>query len=220
MFRTLRIVAFAALATGLGALVSPAPAAGGQGGAGTKGFVELFNGKDMTGWKFFPEPLEKKVKVEDGIIVVAGNPNGYFYTDKSYKNYIVRYDWQYKRRPDRLEDDNKFGGNSGLLVHIQDHKVWPKSLEVQGMNRDHGSFIGIGVKVKDYKFDRAALEKARNKVGEWNTTEAVVKDGKVTSAVNNAAIASGEVELMEGPFGFQSEGAEIHFKNIKIKVLE
>src|SRR5207249_125230 len=171
------------------------------------------------GWKFFPENLEKSVSVDDGVIIVKGQPNGYFYTDKSYKNYILRYDWRYKR-PAGLEDDKKFGGNSGLLIHIQKHNVWPKSLEVQGMNRDHGSFIGIGIKVKDYKFDRAALEKARHKVGEWNTTEATNKDGKCTSAVNGTPIASGEIDLMEGPFGFQSEGAEIHFKNIKIKMLE
>jgi hypothetical protein len=214
MFRTLPFLAFAALAIGLAAIVSPAPA-----GDKDKGFVELFNGKDMTGWKFFPEPLEKKVKVEDGMIVVAGQPNGYFYSDKSYKNYVLRYDWQYKR-PEGLEDEKKFGGNSGLLVHIQKHNVWPKSLEIQGMNRDHGSFIGIGIPVKDYKFDRDALEKARHKVGEWNTTEATIKDGVATSSVNGTPIASGKFDLNEGPFGFQSEGAEIHFKNIRIKVLD
>jgi hypothetical protein len=215
MFRTFWIIACAALATGLGALASPAPAAGDK----DKGFVELFNGKDMTGWKFFPEKLEKVIKVEDGMIVVPGNPAGYFYSDKSYKTYTLRYDWQYKR-PAGLEDDKKFGGNSGLLVHIQKHNVWPTSLEIQGMNRDHGSFIGIGIKVKDYKFDRAALDKARHKVGEWNTTEAVIKDGTATSAVNGTPVASGKFDLTEGPFGFQSEGAEIHFKNIRIKVME
>jgi Domain of Unknown Function (DUF1080) len=218
MFRTLAIVAVAALATGLGALVSTALAAGDKDKA-DKGFTDLFDGKDMKGWKFFPEGLEKTITVQDGAIVVKGQPNGYFYTDKSYKNYVLRYDWRYKR-PANLEDDKKFGGNSGLLVHIQGHKVWPKSLEVQGMNRDHGSFIGIGVKVQDYKFDRAALEEARHKVGEWNTTEVTVKNGEVTSAVNGTPVARGKVDLIEGPFGFQSEGAEIHFKNIKIKPLD
>jgi hypothetical protein len=214
MFRTFALVAFAALATSLGALVSTAPA-----GDKDKGFVDLFNGKDMTGWKFFPEKLEKSVSVKDGAIVVHGSPNGYFYTDKSYKNVIIRYDWRYKR-PAGLEDEKKFGGNSGLLVNIQANKVWPTSLEIQGMNRDHGSFIGINTKVKDYKFDRAALDKTRNKVGEWNTTEAVIKDGTATSSVNGTPIASGKFDLPEGPFGFQSEGAEIHFKNIKVKVLD
>jgi Domain of Unknown Function (DUF1080) len=217
MFRTLPLVALAALAVGLDALVSTAPAAGDK---ADKGFVELFDGKSLKGWKIFPEALEKTISVDDGAIIVKGNPAGYLYTDKTYKNYVVRYDWRYKR-PAGLEDENKFSGNSGLLVHIQGHKVWPKSLEIQGMNRDHGSFIAIGgVKLKDYKFDRKSLEKARHKVGEWNTTEASIKDGAVTSAVNGAPVASGTIDLTEGPFGFQSEGAEIHFKNIKIKPLD
>jgi Domain of Unknown Function (DUF1080) len=216
MFRSLPIALVVALAASLGALVSSAPAAGDK----DKGFVDLFDGKDMNGWKFFPEALGKKIKAEDGMIVVPGNPAGYFYTDKSYKNYVLRFDWRYKR-PAGLEDEKKFLGNSGLLVHIQDNKVWPKSIEVQGMNRDHGSLLAVsGAKLKNNKFDRAALEKARNKVGEWNTTETVVKNGHITSAVNGTPIASGDTDLMEGPFGFQSEGAEIHFKNIKIKTLE
>ena len=87
--------------------------------AGDSGFKNLFNGKNFEGWKFElgkADP-EKTFKVKDGIIVVSGNPNGYFYTDKSYKNYILRFDWRYKR-PKGLEDDEKFGGNSGLLVAI------------------------------------------------------------------------------------------------------
>jgi hypothetical protein len=218
MFRTLQIVALAAAATCFGALVARSPA----GDKDDKGFVALFNGKDLTGWKIFankPEELEKNISVDEGYIRVKGQPAGYFYTDKSYKNYIVRYDWRYKR-PDGLEDEKKFGGNSGLLVHIQKHKVWQQSLEIQGQNRDHGSFIGINIKVRDYKFDAAALAKARHKVGEWNTTEATIKDGEASSKVNGTPIASGKFDLTEGPFGFQSEGAEIHFKNIKIKVLE
>src|SRR5947209_12249030 len=115
MFRTLAGLAFAALATSLGALASTAPAAGGK----DQGFVDLFDGKDMKGWKFFPDALAKSIHVEDGMIVVSGKPAGYFYTDKSYKNGTLRYDWRYKR-PAGLEDEKKFGGNSGLLLFIQD----------------------------------------------------------------------------------------------------
>ncbi len=216
MFRTLPWLAMAALATSLSALVPTAPAAGGK----DQGFVDLFDGKDMKGWKFYPEALAKTIHVEDGMIVVPGKPAGYFYTDKSYKNCTLRYDWQYKR-PAGLQDDKKFNGNSGLLLFIQDHKVWPRSLEVQGMNLQHGRLLGVsGLKVQDNKFDQAALDKARHKVGEWNTTEVIVKDGAVTAAVNGTPVASGKVNVTEGPFGFQSEGAEIHFKNIKIKTME
>jgi hypothetical protein len=216
MFRTLRYACFAVCAAGLSVLVSQATA------GGDKGFVDLFNGKDLTGWKYIPEKASKTYTVEDGYIKVSGNPNGYFYTDKSYKNYDLKFDWRYKR-PAGLEDDKKFNGNSGLLAHIQlPHKVWPTSLEIQGMNKTHGSFIPIGGKavgLSDVKFDQKTLDKVRHKVGEWNTTEVTINNGMVTVKVNGTQVNSGKFTLPEGPFGFQSEGAELHFKNIKIKVL-
>jgi hypothetical protein len=191
--------------------------------AGDADFKDLFNGKDLTGWKVFPEKIASTFTVEDGYIKVSGKPAGYFYTDKSYKSYILKFDWRYKR-PEKLEDDSKFGGNSGLLVHITgDHKVWPVSLEVQGQNLNHASFIPIGGKavgMTESKFDKKTLEKVRHKVGEWNTTEMSIKNGEVHVKVNGTPVSSCKITLVEGPFGFQSEGAELHFKNIKIKVLK
>ena len=216
MFR-IRSAFFSVCAAGLCALVSQATA------GDNKDFVDLFNGKDLTGWKIFPVKADKTYSVKDDYILVTGKPNGYFYTDKSYKNYTVKFDWRYKR-PEKLEDEKKFGGNSGLLVHITgDHKVWPTSLEVQGANNSHGSFIAIGGKLvglTNAKFDGATAAKVRNKVGEWNTTEVTIKSGDVTVKINGTQINSGKITLVEGPFGFQSEGSEIHFKNIKIKVLD
>lgn len=189
-----------------------------------EGFVNLFNGTDFTGFKFelgkSTSPPDKTWSVKEGVIICTGKPAGYFYTDKSYKNYVLRYDWLYKR-PANLEDEEKFGGNSGCLVHIQPpQKVWPKCVEVQGQNRGHGSFIFIGVKGSS-KFDKAALLKARHKVGEWNTTEITCKaDGSIEVKVNGTPVSSGTSELTEGPIGWQSEGAEIHFRNIKLKSLK
>ncbi|MSQ94876.1 MAG: DUF1080 domain-containing protein [Gemmataceae bacterium] len=216
MFRTLRITFFAAIAASLGVLVSQAAA------GDDKDFKDLFNGKDLAGWKTLPEKAEKVFSVKDDYIKVSGNPAGYFYTAKSYKNYVLKFDWRFKR-PDNLEDEKKFGGNSGLLVHITGaHKVWPTSLEVQGANNSHGSFIAIGGKavgLTNVKFDQATVHKVRNKVGEWNTTEVTIDNGDVIVKVNGAQVNSGKFTLTEGPFGFQSEGSELHFKNIKIKVL-
>jgi hypothetical protein len=196
-------------------------------------FKSLFNGKDMENFKYVlsikgknvegDDPLTAPTKtwrVEDGVIICTGKPDGYFFTKKSYKNYVLRYDWQYKR-PAGLTDDEKFGGNSGLLVHITGpHKIWPKCVEVQGMNRQHGKAFTIGGAKGKFSFDEAALKKARHPVGQWNTTEVIVNNGAITSRVNGAEISTGKTaDLTEGPFGLQSEGAEIHFKNIQIKEL-
>ena len=64
-----------------------------------KDFKDLFNGKDFTGFKFEigKSDPEKTWSVKDGIIVCTGKPNGYFFTDKSYKNFVMTYDWRYKR---------------------------------------------------------------------------------------------------------------------------
>jgi hypothetical protein len=195
-------------------LVSNAPTA-------EEGFVKLFNGKDMTGFGFEPPQLKEVIRVEDGVIIVPGKPNGYFYTEKSYRNYVLRFDWRYKRPADlKPGEDEKFPGNSGCLVHIQlPHRVWPRCVEVQGMNRDHGNIFAIGGAKGKFKKDAAAQKKAIKPVGEWNTTEITSKDGHLSSKVNGIPVSEGESELREGPIGWQSEGAEIHFRNIEIKVL-
>ena len=178
-----------------------------------EGFTSLFNGKDMTGWKFEVgkgDPA-KVFTVKDGTIIVSGSPNGYFYTDKSYKNYTLRFDWQYPKK----------SGNSGLLVHIQSpHKVWPKSVEVQGQHNDHGRIFAIGGAKGKFEVDKAAQKKAIKGVGEWNTTEVICKDGEITSKVNGTQVSTGKGELTDGPFGFQSEGVELWFKNIRIKEMK
>ncbi|GBD35227.1 hypothetical protein HRbin36_00334 [bacterium HR36] len=202
------------LAVSLAAHLSPTQSA-------EEGFVKLFNGKDMTGFLFEPAALKDVIRVQDGVIIVPGKPNGYFYTEKSYRNYVLRFDWRYKR-PENLApgEDAKFAGNSGCLVHIQPpHRVWPRCVEVQGMNRDHGNIFAIGGAKGKFKKYADAQKQAIKPVGEWNTTEITSKDGYLSSKVNGILVSEGEGDLREGPIGWQSEGAEIHFRNIEIKVL-
>jgi serine/threonine protein kinase/lysophospholipase L1-like esterase len=189
------------------------------------GFVALFNGKDLTGWQAVLDGKEvapgKTFVIKDGTIVVSGQPNGYLTTTKSYKDYVVKYDWRYPRPPN-LRDDERFLGNSGLFVHIQGLPatgIWPTCVEVQGMNKEHGKLIPVGMTARaKFPFDLYALMGARRKVGEWNTTEVICQNGRITSKVNGTQVATGITELTEGAIGLQSEGSEIHIKNIGIKV--
>jgi len=206
-----KVKAFAILAIVAGfGLVNQSPA---RADDDDKGFVKLFDGKSLDGWKVnvFGKDDGKVFTVKDGAIVVSGKPNGYFYTEKSYKNYVLRFDWKFSK-----------DGNSGLLMHIQGHgKSWPRSLEIQGEQRTHASIIPIGIKVKG-KTDKDAQKKAI-KFGEWNTTEVAINDGEFSAKINGQLISTGKIlseDVKEGPIGFQSEGTELHFKNIKIKVLE
>jgi len=69
------------------------------------GWQNLFNGKDLTGWKRLAGTAE--FSVEDGVIVgrtVAGSPNTFLVTEKEYGDFILEADvW--------LEDEE---GNAGL----------------------------------------------------------------------------------------------------------
>jgi hypothetical protein len=202
--------------TVLFALAAPAVRAG-------DGFTPLFNGKDLTGWKFFLAKADadptKTFVVEDGVLQVTGFPNGYFYTDKSYKNYVLRYSWTYPK-----DQPAKTTMNSGCLVHIQEpHKIWPHSVEPQCRYMDHGKLFFIGFP-KDAKneqsFDEKAQKKAIKASYEWNTTEVTSKDGAIEVRINGTLVNKGRSNLTSGPIGFQSEGARIHFKDLKIKAMD
>jgi len=193
--------------------------------AGDKqGFRPLFNGKDLTGWKTFVKDDKadpsKTFVVKDGEIQVSGQPFGYFYTDKPFKNYVIRYSWTYPK-----DQPEKTTMNSGFLMHIQEpHKIWPKSVEPQGRYMDHGKlfFPGFGKDDKtEQKFDEKAQKKALKPSDEWNTTEVTARgDGSIEVRVNGTLVTTGKTELTSGPVGFQSEGARIHFKDVMIKSLD
>lgn len=203
MKRILSLSALAAFALTLGL-------AGAKAGD-DKGFVKLFNGKDLSGFKtnVFGKSKKDPFTVKEGVIDVSGSPNGYFYTEKEYKNFVLKFDWKFLKN-----------GNSGLLVHIQKHGgSWPKSVEVQGMQTDHGRIFAIGGAKGKYSVDKAAQKKAI-KMGDWNTTEVVSRDGKLTASINGIEVSTGEGDLKAGQLGWQSEGAPLQFKNIMIKVLD
>lgn len=190
------------------------------------GFMPLFNGKDLKGWKTFLKDdkadAAKTFVVKDGAIQVTGQPFGYIYTEKAYKNYVLRYSWMFpKDQPDKTTM------NTGLLVHITgEPKIWPKSVEPQGRYKDHGKIYFPGwdkgtTDANESKFDEEAQKKALKASDEWNTTETIAKaDGSIAVKINGVSVATGKTALTSGPIGFQSEGARVHFKDIKIKMLD
>jgi 3-keto-disaccharide hydrolase len=183
-------------------------------------WTALFNGRDLTGWKVVFRDKEKDADpaktftVKDAALIVSGKPTCYIHTEKSYSNYVLSYEW-------RFPEGSSPKSNSGCLVHIQPPpKVMPKSVEPQGRYEDHGKlfFIG-GVKpVGEPTFDADAQRKALKPMGEWSTTEVTCKaDGSIVVKLNGVQVSQAKTELTEGPIGFQCEGFEVHFRNIRIK---
>ena len=142
-------------------------------------------------------------------------------TPKSYSNYTLQFELAFKR-PDGLENDSKFRGNSGCLIHVAEKNalgVWPRSVEVQGANRQLGLILPIPRSLKCTRtFDREASAKVRKPVGQFNQVEIEVKGGDMIIKLNGTVVSTvGDCELTQGPIGFQSEGVETHWKNIRIR---
>ena len=86
------------------------PATGFTGDKGEgKGFVPMWNGKDLTGWvnvNCAPETFF----VKDDMIVTTGKPTGYLRTNKQYENFVAEFDWMHvPPKPGAV-------GNSGFFV--------------------------------------------------------------------------------------------------------
>lgn len=188
--------------------------------------IKLFNGKDLDGWTGLSADktkIEDVWSVADGVLVCRGKPNGYLRTKEKYKNYELTLEWRWK------PSDEKVNRNSGVLLRmVGEDKVWPKSVEAQlmaGNAGDFWNFNGFKMKGDPSRTKGASTKKAHasneKKLGEWNAYRIVVNKGNVKLYVNGELQNEAtEVEEIAGPICLQSEGAEIHFRNLELKPIE
>lgn len=189
--------------------------------------IPLFNGKDLTGWKaFLADPNVKPEEVwsvQDGILICKGTPLGYIYTEKEYRDFILKLEWRWA--PDKKP------GNSGVLLRVHgEHKIWPRSVEAQLMYMNSGDFWLIDGYPMDtdpqYVDKNVPRHRWRHKTTEkpqpaWNEYEIIVKGDRVTLKVNGELVNEGwNAEVRSGHIALQSEGGEIHFRNIRLIPLE
>jgi hypothetical protein len=197
------------------------------------GFVTLFNGRDFTGWKFLlgpncrPAPVGcgktepgSTFRVENGKIVNTGKIQGYMYTQEKYLNFTLRFDYRFNPPADWDEEDNvAFYGNSGYFLFITNHQVWPKGIQIEGYYRRPLLPLSMDAKLK-FVEEKGARQRAMRPLGDWNSVEIAAKNGQVSSSQNGILLNTiTEHEFKEpGHIGFESEGSEIQWRNIRIKV--
>lgn len=184
--------------------------------------IDLFNGRNLDGWVNV-QGANDSWRVSDGILVCTGEPRGFLRTTKMYENYILEVEWRHVSA----------GGNSGVFFHAdalpQIGAPYPRCIEAQLLDEDHGSLFGIrGASIVPLthpdKKGRTAmarpLEKRCNPAGQWNQYVLTSQAGTVELAVNGKVVTrASRTSLVKGYIGLQSEHSEVHFRNIRIREL-
>jgi hypothetical protein len=195
-------------------------------------FRELFNGKDLSGWVNV-NTADDTWSVRDGLLICSGRPIGVMRSEKQYENFLLHIEWRHMEP----------GGNSGVFAWsggtVPEGKRLPKGLEVQMLELDwvnlhkgkdgslppiayvHGEVFGAGGLQTTPDNPRGSrsmsIENRCKGRGEWNVYDVVCVDGVVKLSVNGKFVNGiSKASVKKGYLCLESEGAEIHFRNIRI----
>src|SRR5437016_11265092 len=138
-----------------------------------KDWVPLFNGKDLKGWKVYPEGTGEW-KVEDGILIGSGKASHLFSDRGDYQNF--RY------RVEAMINDH---GNSGQYFRTQFGAGFPKGYEAQ-INSTHGDKIRTGSlypsfdgKLSPELKDSILVLEQLHKPDEWFSQEVIAEGNRI-----------------------------------------
>jgi len=198
--------------------------------------IDLFNGKDLTGWhidvpKMDEDPtVRNPFIVRNGLLVSLGTPGGHLITDEVYRDYRLEVEYRFAGEP----------GNCGILVHASTPRalygMFPKSIEVQMMHENAGDFWCIveDITVPDMEARRGPREEwgvtegknrrilnltdgSENPVGEWNTMVIETLGNTIKVWVNGDLVNYGyDATASEGQIAVQAEGSEVEFRKLRL----
>lgn len=196
--------------------------------AQSAGAVDLFNGRDFSGWELRTSPAASIDSVfrmlPGGVVATAGQPSGFLATLNSYRNYKLHVEWRWSGKP----------GNGGILLHISDgpmDRVWPLSLQVQTKRGNAGDLLPMAGASFSEPLTSAHGAEPRIKAhtapdselaaGEWNVCDIVSRDGKVEVTINGVVQNSvTRSEPASGRIGFQLEGAPYELRRVELVELD
>lgn len=204
-------------------------------GQPTPRWVDLFNGKNLDGWVNV-NTAPSTWSVKDGTLICTGHPVGVMRSEKQYENFILQIEWRHM----------KPGGNSGVFVWSAGRPAnsggLPKGMEVQMLdlewihlnpNKDgtpnHPGYVsgelfganGLTATPENPRDNRSMAVEARcHPHGEWNCYTVVCVDGSVKLAINGKFVNGiRDSSVRKGYICLESEGSEIHFRNIRLMEL-
>ncbi|MEE2825201.1 MAG: DUF1080 domain-containing protein [Planctomycetota bacterium] len=202
--------------------------------------VDLFNGKDLSGWHVDVPAADNRPDIEetfivrDGNLVSLGKPNGHLITDAKHKDYRLNIEYRFAGQP----------GNCGILVHASKpralYKMFPQSIEVQMNHKHAGDFWCIveDISVPEMVKRRGPKEnwgitegKARRilnltdgsekPVGEWNRMMIECVGDEVKVWVNGDLVNHGKnCTATQGQIALQAEGSEVEIRKFTLTPIQ
>jgi 3-keto-disaccharide hydrolase len=172
-------------------------------------WIELFNGKDTTGWRMAGKG---NFTVEDGALQTHGGMGMLWYEGRKFANFTLRVEWKvndhcnnsgiFVRFPEK-SDDPWFAVNNGYEIQIDD-------CDKKGLMFQTGSI---------YSF-HPATKLASRPAGEWNVYEITVVAQHYTIVLNGEKVNEFDGKRgMEGYVGLQNHDpiSRVSFRSVKVK---
>lgn len=182
------------------------------------GFVPMFNGKDLSGWKTTGNWL-----VEGDTVTLKPRPGehgwqrfkDYITTTRKYANFIIDLEFKFEPR-----------GNSGVFMRIDDpNNPVDSGFEVQILDTYGKKNVGH----HDCGGVIRTVGPAKNMVkpaGQWNRYTITMNGNQLTVVLNGEQIVDIDISKTplknrpaRGHIGFQDEAKRIWYRNVRIKEL-
>ncbi len=198
------------------------------------GFVNLFNGKDLTNWKALVDNPIARAKMsdaalqaaekianektkgdwiaKDGLLIFTGHGDN-LATEKKYGDFEMYVDWKITAQ-----------GDAGIYLRgTPQVQIWDTS------RHDVGAEVGSGGLYNNQKHVSKPLVVADNKIGEWNTFHIIMKGEKVTVYLNGILVTDNIVLenywdhnlpiFTKEQIELQAHGTYVAYRNIYVKEL-
>jgi hypothetical protein len=177
-----------------------------------KGWIKLFDGKTLNGWRASENP--STFTVQDGMIVVFGDRAHLFYDGPVANHRFKNFEW-------KVSVMTTPGSNSGLFIHTEYQDTdWPKKgYEIQ-VNQTHTDWRKTGS-----VYAAQDVKETFVKDNEWYTEHIIVQGNKITVKVNDKIIneytAPEDGRLSSGTIAIQGHDpkSKVFYKEVMIKIL-